>query len=456
MKEKHEGDGLCGELIFGGEKGGGRAREMSVRDTLEGLGFPDGGTEGDAVVVVEGREGGGRSGEVIEGAIVGGEVHNEFGDGDIVIAVIAGFVKEGADIGYGAGDGLSGRDGEGARGDIGTGGGFGILEGTDLGIIGGKDGIGERAKGAVGGVAGLDGIEAVVCEGGVLLGIFGFPKGDDFFGGKEGGIVAVSFGGVNGVRSFPRGKDGFHGRGSRLVKEGGGGIKEGIILLVPLEETSGAEGDHGDKGGEAIAEGIVLPSAKFLIFGVREGKEGVAVGFKESGGINAEVFLGTGRANLEDLVGASVAEEEIGLAVRAGSMAVVAVVGAEIVHEEVGIGFIVAENLLYAVLKGDSAKVTVVHIVLFDDGKAGAMDIADLNVAGLGSIVGIGIALEVVGEFNGDDAGLGEGVGNRGLAMLVENAVKVLHLLDEEFLAGDPDGLGEVRQIEGVGEGSGF
>ena len=40
--------------------------------------------------------------------------------------------------------------------------------------------------------------------------------------------------------------------------------------------------------------------------------------------------------------------------------------------------------------------------------------------------------------------------------MLGENAVEVLHLLDEGVLLGDPEGLCEVREVEGVGEGVGF
>lgn len=48
-------------------------------------------------------------------------------------------------------------------------------------------------------VASLDGLKAVVGEGGAFLVVLGSPEGDDFFWCKEGGIVAVSFGGANGV-----------------------------------------------------------------------------------------------------------------------------------------------------------------------------------------------------------------------------------------------------------------
>ena len=40
--------------------------------------------------------------------------------------------------------------------------------------------------------------------------------------------------------------------------------------------------------------------------------------------------------------------------------------------------------------------------------------------------------------------------------MLGENAVKVVNLLDEGILLGEPDSLCEVGEVEGVGEGGGF
>lgn len=159
---------------------------------------------------------------------------------------------------------------------------------------------------------------------------------------------------------------------------------------------------------------------------------------------------------MEDFVCTGVAEEVVGLAVCAGNVAVVAEVGAEIVHEEVGIGFVVAENLLYAVLEGDGAEIGVFNIVLLDGGKPLAVDIADFNETFLDFVVAESIALHVVLKGYGDGSGFGEGVGNRGLAVLGENAVEVLHLLDEGVLLGEPEGLGEVREVEGVGEGGGF
>ena len=87
---------LFGRVLCGFNQSGNWAREMSVGNGLEGLGFPDGGTEGDTVVVVEDTEGFGRGCEVIEGAVGVGEVNDVLGDGDIVIAVVADDVPEGA------------------------------------------------------------------------------------------------------------------------------------------------------------------------------------------------------------------------------------------------------------------------------------------------------------------------------------------------------------------------
>lgn len=148
---------------------------------------------------------------------------------------------------------------------------------------------------------------------------------------------------------------------------------------------------------------------------------------------------------MENLVCDGAEEEVILLAVCARGMAVVAVGRSETIHEVVGVGFIVAENLLYAVLEGDRAEIGVSNIVLLDGGEPIAVDVHDLNHAGNGLVVAVGIALEVVFEGDGDCSWIGEGVGNRGLAVLVENAVEVLHLLDEGVLLGDPDCLGEVR-----------
>lgn len=453
---------LCGLLLLGVlesfDESGDGTRKMSIWDTLEGLGFPDGGTERDTVVVVENAEGFGGSREVIEGAVGVGEVHNVLGDGDIVVAVVAGFVLDSANVGNDAREGLAGVDGVGT-GDDGEGlGGLGVAEGFHLCVVGGENRIGEGAEGAAGGVARLDGLEAIVGEGRALLVVLGLPEGDDFFFGEEVGIVAVAVGGGNGVEGFPRGEDGFDGFGGRKFVNGAGGVEERAIavLLVPLEEAVGAEGYDGNEGGNSVAEGIVLEAAKFLFGAVAEGDEGVAVGLQESGRIYAEVFLGAGGADLEDFVCAGVAEEVVGLAVCAGSVAVVAEVGAEIVHEVVGIGFVVAENLLYAVLEGDGAEIGVFNIVLLDGGKTLAVDVADFYETFLDFVVAESIALKVIFKGDGDGADVGEGVGNRGLAVLGENTVEVLHLLDEGILLGDPECLGEVREVEGVGEGGGF
>lgn len=134
----------------------------------------------------------------------------------------------------------------------------------------------------------------------------------------------------------------------------------------------------------------------------------------------------------------------------------VAEVGAEVIHEEVGIGFVVAEDLLYAVLKGNGAEVDVFGIVLLDGGKPVAVDIADFHLAGEETVVAVGIALYVLFKFHGNGAGGGEGIGDGGFAVLGENAIEVLHLLDEGVLLGDPDGVREVGADEGVGEGGGF
>ena len=190
---------LFGRVLCGFNQSGNWTREVSVWDRLEGLGFPDGGTEGDTVVVVEGTEGFGRGCEVIEGAVGVGEVHDVLGDGDIVIAVIAGFIVNGANVGNDAREGLAGVDGESARDDGEGLGGFCVAEGFYFRIVGGENGIAEGAEGAVGGVARLDGLEAVVGEGRALLVVSGLPEGNEFCGGKEVGIVAVAVRGGNWV-----------------------------------------------------------------------------------------------------------------------------------------------------------------------------------------------------------------------------------------------------------------
>lgn len=251
------GGGLLGVVrgfrVDGVDEGDFRSGEFRVGDSLEGLGFADGGTDIDAVVDADRREGFGGGGEVIEGAVVGGEVNNVLGDFNVVVAVKAFLVGEGADIGDAAGDGLAGGDGEGAGdGDDGLGG-FGILEGLHLGVVCGEDGIGESAEGAVSGVSGLNGIHAVVGEGGVLLFVLGGPEGDDFGGGEEGGIVAVSVCGIDGVETggVPGGEHGVKGGNGWIVLQGAGGVVP-IGLLVPLEEAAGDEGDGGNDGGERV------------------------------------------------------------------------------------------------------------------------------------------------------------------------------------------------------------
>lgn len=194
--------------------------------------------------------------------------------------------------------------------------------------------------------------------------------------------------------------------------EGAGGVEERAIgvLLVPLEEAFCAEGDDWNEGGNSVAEGIALEASKFIFGAVGDGDEGVSVGIEEGGGVDAEVFLGAGGADLENLVCDGVEEEVILLAVCARGVAVVAVGRAETVHEVVGVGFIVAENLLYPVLEGDGAEIGVFRIVLLDGGKTLAMDVADFNETLFYFIVAVGIALQVVLEGDGDGAGIGEGV----------------------------------------------
>ena len=153
------------------------------------------------------------------------------------------------------------------------------------------------------------------------------------------------------------------------------------------------------------------------------------------------------------MVSDGVEEEVVRLAVRAGGAAMVAEVVAEAVHEEVGIGFVVAEDLLHAVSEGDGAEVGVVGIVLLDGGKALAVDIADFHISVFNGVVGVGVALDMVLKWDKHKARFGEGVGDRGFAVLGENAVEVLHLLDEGVLLGDPDGVGEVCNRGGGGGG---
>ena len=104
-----------------------------------------------------------------------------------------------ANVGDDAREGLAGVDGIGARDDGEGLGGLCVAEGFHLCVVGGENRIGEGAEGTAGGVARLDGLEAIVGEGRVFLVVLGLPEGDDFFFGEELGIVAVAFGGVNGV-----------------------------------------------------------------------------------------------------------------------------------------------------------------------------------------------------------------------------------------------------------------
>lgn len=134
----------------------------------------------------------------------------------------------------------------------------------------------------------------------------------------------------------------------------------------------------------------------------------------------------------------------------------VAVGGAETVHEVVCIGFIVAEDLLYPVLEGDGAEIGVFNIVLLDGGDTLAVDVHDLNHAGDGLVIAVGIALDVVLEGDGDGTGSGERVGNLGLTVLREDTVEVIQLLLEVGLLGDPDGLAEVSNVEGGGKRCGL
>ena len=135
--------GGLGRLLSERDKGGDGTGETGIWDALERLGFSDGGTERDSVLVVEVSEGFGGSGEVIEGSVGVREVHDVLGDGDIVIAVVAGLVGDGANVGNDAHEGLAGVDGVGARDDGDGFGEFGIAEGLHLGVVCGKDGIAE-------------------------------------------------------------------------------------------------------------------------------------------------------------------------------------------------------------------------------------------------------------------------------------------------------------------------
>ena len=46
----------------------------------------------------------------------------------------------------------------------------------------------------MGGIAGLDGLEAIVGEGRAVLEVFGLPEGDYLFLREELGVIAVAFG----------------------------------------------------------------------------------------------------------------------------------------------------------------------------------------------------------------------------------------------------------------------
>ena len=67
------------------------------------------------------------------------------------------------------------------------------MDRADFGVVGGEDSIAEGAEGAAGGIACLNGLKAIVGEGGMFLFIFGLPEGDDFIFREELGIVAVAF-----------------------------------------------------------------------------------------------------------------------------------------------------------------------------------------------------------------------------------------------------------------------
>ena len=328
--------GLCrdghGGGICGGKECGLWTGDMGVGDTLERLGIVNGATHGDAVAHLKVGKGNARGGKVVAGSVVFGKVHNVLRNLIAVgVAVGSGLpdvVGKGADTRNDARDGLAGVDGVGARDNHGILGGFGILHGANLGIKGGKDGIAERAKRAASGVSRLNSLHAVGGKGGVLLFVLGRPESKHLLMGEDFAVFVVGLAGPDGLPSLPRVQHGADGFGGGLVPELPK-IIAALRSLVPLGEAVGAVGDHGGNVIKGVANRTL---AEDHIFGAARvfHKEGLAVGFKESGRGNAEVFLGASRANLDNLARSRVKEEEVGLAVSAGSVAVVAVVGTEV------------------------------------------------------------------------------------------------------------------------------
>ena len=207
-----EGVGVGGRSgRFGaGEESWDGAGKVSVRNALEWLGFPDGGTEGDLVVGAERGEGDGRSDEVVEGSVGGGEINDVLCD----VTAVRGesvFSGERAEIGDGAGEGLAGVLVEWARDDLGGGGDLGVLNGADFVVEGGKDGVAEGAEGAVSGVSCLEGLETVVGKSGGFGVVLGLPEGEGFIKGEELDIGAVGVGGANGVKGVKGAETGCYG-----------------------------------------------------------------------------------------------------------------------------------------------------------------------------------------------------------------------------------------------------
>ena len=190
--------------------------------------------------VGEGRGGGS---EVIESAVVGGEVNDVSGDFVVVVGVE---ILEGglADIGDSARDGGTGVEREGAGNVSVESGGLRHLEGADFVVESGKDGIAEGAEGAVGGITGLESGETVEGESGAVSGVFGVPEGENFVVGEErgvGGLVGVLEGG-----SWVEERGDGYGGGLVLEREFG---EEASILLNPLEEAAGGIGEGGEDFG---------------------------------------------------------------------------------------------------------------------------------------------------------------------------------------------------------------
>ena len=203
---------------------------------------------------------------------------------------------------------------------------------------------------------------------------------------------------------------------------------------MPLEESvSGKRDERGDfrEGESGAATGEVQ---EVFLGAVVKCDEGFVVSGEETVGVNSEVFLGTGGADLEDFIGGGVKEEVVGLAVGAAGMAVVAVMLAEGVHEEGGVFFVVAENLLDAADEGDGAEIDERGIALLDGEEARADGVNDFNGAGDGGVVAVGVALLVIGEGDGDGAGFGIGELDGGLSVAEEDFVEVLDFLLEDGL----------------------